>query len=563
MPGRTRTSLSRVLDDLGETLLALVGGRVSGANDLGGIVIYDSEDDVPIASQAVVLGVGIHDDETIERLLYDLGRQGAAALVVRGPIQGTPALHRAIRRSGVVLLELTRGATWAQLAAMLRTLLFGAEMIDESRQTIGGMPAGDLFALANAISALLDAPVTIEDRQSVVLAFSGRQDEADASRIATIVGRQVPERFTEILHEAGVFTDLYRSRFPIFVDPAVVGTDVISTPRAALAVRAGDEILGSIWAAVGEPLDDERAKALVDAAKVVSLHLLRLRASADAERRVRADLVGTALEGGPSASDALGRLGLLGQPLAVLALDVLPARSEAPHGGSSLLGERHRLADALALHLSAVQPHAAVALIGEVAYALLPTAGDADAFADRASKVVSNFLDRTGDRISAVVGIGSVARDSADLARSRRDADRARRVLVIRGRASEVATVDQVKVDALMLDLRDGLMARGERVSGAIARLVEYDRNHDSQLTQTLRCWLAEFGDISKAAAASYVHVNTFRYRLKRLAEIANIDLADTDDRFEAQLYLRLLELPDMHPMPTFGEGEPDEQISS
>ena len=395
IPGRTRTSLSRVLDDLGETLLELIGGRLSAATDLGGIVIYDPADDVSPPPQAIVLGVGVHDDAQIEQLLYDLGRHGAAALVVRGPIRATPGIHRAIRKSDMVLLALTRGATWAQLAAMLRTLLSESDAGEDARQTVGGMPSGDLFALANAISALLDAPVTIEDRQSMVLAFSGRQDEADPSRIATILGRQVPQRFTELLDDAGVFNDLYRSKDPIFVDPFVVGNEVISTPRAALAIRAGDEILGSIWAAVSEPLNEERTRALVEAAKVVSLHLLRMRAGADAERQVRAELVSSALEGGSTGSESVGHLGLLGQPLVVVALELVPGSpTSSPTGQRHPYGDRHRLADAFALHMSAVQPRAAVALIGEVVYGIFPVTGDSETATERVRQTAANFLDR-------------------------------------------------------------------------------------------------------------------------------------------------------------------------
>jgi hypothetical protein len=65
--------------------------------------------------------------------------------------------------------------------------------------------------VANAVAALIDAPVTIEDRSSRVLAFSGRQDEADQSRAETILGRQVPERYSQLLTGLGVFRELYRS----------------------------------------------------------------------------------------------------------------------------------------------------------------------------------------------------------------------------------------------------------------------------------------------------------------------------------------------------------------
>ena len=111
----------------------------------------------------------------------------------------------------------------------------------------------------------------------------------------------------------------------MFIEPAAEGSDAFSMPRVAVAVRAGDEVLGSIWAAVPEPLSEERTEALRDAAKLVALHLLRVRAGADVQRRLRADLLSSALEGGAGAREALDRLGLAGQPLMVLGVAVVRA----------------------------------------------------------------------------------------------------------------------------------------------------------------------------------------------------------------------------------------------
>jgi DNA-binding PucR family transcriptional regulator len=60
----------------------------------------------------------------------------------------------------------------------------------------------------------------------------------------------------------------------------------------------------------------------------------------------------------------------------------------------------------------------------------------------------------------------------------------------------------------------------------------------------TLRCWLDAFGDVPAAAERAHVHPNTFRYRLRRLAEVAGLDLSDPDQRFAAMLQLRLLPAP-------------------
>jgi DNA-binding PucR family transcriptional regulator len=57
---------------------------------------------------------------------------------------------------------------------------------------------------------------------------------------------------------------------------------------------------------------------------------------------------------------------------------------------------------------------------------------------------------------------------------------------------------------------------------GPVVRLREYDRRHNTAFTETLAAWLDIFGDVI-AAAAVHVHPNTFRYRLKRPAEMAGL----------------------------------------
>lgn len=52
---------------------------------------------------------------------------------------------------------------------------------------------------------------------------------------------------------------------------------------------------------------------------------------------------------------------------------------------------------------------------------------------------------------------------------------------------------------------------------------------------------LDAFGDVPAASAALFVHPNTFRYRLRRLAEVSGIDLTDPEQRFAAMLQLRVM----------------------
>jgi hypothetical protein len=536
-----RASLGRVLDDLGTTLLDLVHGDPthgdpSSAEPIGAVAIHDPYDEPELPRNALVLGVGLRDSAEIAARLRALGEQGAAGLVVRAPLPSGDGLRAASAESGVALLTLTRGASWAQLAALLRSMLRHGDVGDTGDaepEMLGGMPSGDLFALANAVAALVDAPVTIEDPDSRVLAFSGRQEEADPSRVETILGRQVPDRFARLLSRAGVHRDLHQGDQPVYVQPPASAPSDFSVPRVAVAVRAGDEFLGSIWAAVREPLTPQRSQAFCDAAKLVALHMLRLRAGADVERRLRTELVGTALEGGAGARDALARLALSDRPLVVLALAPAEADSAAQAG---LAARRQRLGDALAMHLSAVQVNSAVAVLGDIVYGLLPVADE-----DRAAKVAGDFLDRVGERAPAVAGVSPVAASVTELPAARAGADRALKVLRTgHGGGRLVARLSDVDVEAMVLELRDAVLARGDRPSGPMARLLAYDAEHNASLVETLAAWLDAFGDAVAAAAALHVHPNTFRYRLRRLAEVGELDLADPQARFGVMLQLRV-----------------------
>jgi hypothetical protein len=541
---RPRANLQRILEDLGRTVLDLAAspGRLDA--EVTGVAIYDPLDELDLSPGGMLLGVGInaHDAgqaDTICSLLDRMGMAGAAGLIVKAPVALDERVRAKVLETGVAMLALARAASWSQVAALLRAILAEGD-VDDVRtgdpDEIGDAVPTDLFALANAISELLDAPVTIEDRSSRVLAFSSRQDEADPGRIATVLGRQVPERYTRMLEERGIFRELYRSREPIYME---FDDDLL--PRSAVAVRAGDEILGSMWAAVRGPLSDERQQAFGEAAKIVALHMLRRRAGSDVQRRLRADLLATVLEGGRDAAEAAGRLGVASERLCVLAAE-LRNGPDAPAPGevARLEAERRRMADALAVHVAAIHPYSAAALVGGVVYAVLPLHADGQEAELRALRVAESFLARSANRQVANIGVGRLATTLAEVTRSRADADRALRVLRARGAGGTVTRFASVHFESLLLQLGDLVAADAQPPTGPYEPLVAYDAEHGTDLVPTLSAYLDAFGDVNAAAAAVHVHPNTFRYRLRRLVEISGLDLADPEARLAVMLQLRL-----------------------
>jgi sugar diacid utilization regulator len=528
-----RERLQRLVDDLGSTLLKVLDATGPLHAEVTGVVIFDPHDDLLVAPGELVLGVGVEGEAETVALVERLAALQASALVIKTRSRPGPGCYESVRRHGVPLLGLTPAASWLQVAELLRTPL--RRRAASGSVDLVGNPAGDLFAFANAVSELMDAPVTIEDRSSRVVAFSGRQDEADAARVSTILGRQVPPRYRQMLEERGVFRQLYRTGDPVYV-PSL---DPDMLPRLAVGIRAGAEVLGSVWVAVSEPPSDERVRALANAAGVAALHMLHERNTADLRRRLSADLIQSLLEGAPGMAEAAARLGLPDVGLCVLACQPLGPQ------GTRMEAASDRLNDALALHLSVIHSGAAVARIGRRVYAVLPGHGEPEEAACRIQAVAASFAALTEKREPVAIGIAGPARSLQDLGRIRAEAERALRVVHRRGRPGRAARFEDVYLETILDRLGDLLASDHDTPRGPVARLRDYDADNGTDLTASLLSYLEAFGDIGCAAAAVHVHPNTFRYRIRRVREVSGIDLDDPRARLAALVQLSALRWQD------------------
>ena len=218
-------------------------------------------------------------------MIEEAGACGAAAVVLKLGLEPAPELVDASARTGVALLSAPSAVAWGHLYTLLRVA--GGAAIPAGA-LVDGVPMGDLFALANAIAAIVGGAVTIEDPQSYVLAYSSADLPIDEARREVILGRRVPDRFLRRLRDAGVFQRLQTT------DDVVTYVDQEEEvlPRLAVGIRAGGELLGSIWVAEAtDSLGADATAALQEAARIAALHLIRHRSSGDLERRQRGELV--------------------------------------------------------------------------------------------------------------------------------------------------------------------------------------------------------------------------------------------------------------------------------
>lgn len=517
----------RVADLVG----TLGGGLLRVAVDAPGAVVDDvtvaePSQDVLGQERDLVLGIGIDTAPDAVGLVTGAASHGAAAVVLRRAAARAREVRAAARRHRIGLVELSDQASWAHVVWLIRGILDRA-----SGPTAGVTGDGpihdDLFALADACAALLNAPVTIEDTQSRVLAYSSRQEVADPIRVSTIVGRKVPDAVLTSLRGRGVFRRLARSSEPFFVPAAPDGS---LRARLVVPVWAGSEWLGSIWAVVEAPPPTELLRSLVQTASVVALHLLRLRSEADLAGRITADRLRAVLSGDLTGAEQWLPAG----PWRVVALAV---------GDTDQVGGPLDLWESAFRRASWRQP--LVATIDDQVIALVrdpdrtnrhphaaPEPGTWAWLVDLAEQLVA-------DHPATRAGAGGVVIRPPGLPQSRAEALEALSAVTTGRVAGPTATLEDAWAPVTTNRAVSGI--RSHALLGPVVTVRSHDTAQGTDYARTLAAWLDHPGDPRAAAAELHIHPNTLRYRMRRLADVVELDLDDPEARLALRLQLRAL----------------------
>jgi PucR C-terminal helix-turn-helix domain len=505
-------SVRSVVDRVGPTLLHAVW-MPEDCPAVADVVIAEPAASTQVAAGDLVLGVAVGEvDDAVALVRHSAGRE-AAAVLLKPPLTGKE-VRQAAKWSGIALIEVRPATAWAQLVWLLRTVLDAVAEDPDSLED-GDPGSGDMFRLADAVASVVDAPVTIEDTNSRVLAYSSRQDLTDSARVSTIMGRRIPDDVLARFRSRGVFRELSRGRQTIFVPAQRDGT----LPRLIVPIRMGGELLGSMWAVVTGPVTDERAAAFADTAPVVALHLLRRRAHADTRRRASAELLRAVLEGKVGPRKAIAELELSEEAHRVVVIDT--------PGGDTADGEGLRLA--LLERISQGIGRRPVATeLGGLLYAVVPGGDGPGSWMELRTALAE--LPEKGRTGAPRVAAGTPV-DIAELARSRAEAEEALGLLRAGLLPGRVGSFDDLWT-ALVLH-RAATAAGSAQVTelGPLETLRTYDRDNRTEYVATLYEWLRFPGDPRTAARALRIHPNTFRYRMRRLLELIPLDLDDPDVR--------------------------------
>ncbi len=523
-------TIRHVLDNLGPGIAHVIVAPQGLDVPVGEPVICDPVEHPDLDAEVIVLAVGTPPDTTEARDLISHAAEAGAGMVVFKMHDRRCEWVSEAEARGIALISVADEMSWSSLHSLL------ALAVPSWRRTtalpgMASVPLGDLFALANAIAAMVGGAITIEDPRARVLAYSNLEGQLiDEPRQETILGRQVPD----IPSVRELYRQLWASEGVIRADQ-IEGLEIM--PRLAVAVRVGGETIGSIWAVEGStPLGLEAEESLAEAARVAALHMIHVRASRDIDRRVRGDLLRSMLEGRAEGGSTAARLGI--DPMSSVAVLAFEFSTSATPQEEV---QRERLVDLVAMYSEAFRLGAACVALGRRVYAVLPQTREVEQ--SRMRKLAREILDHAEStlRVPLRGAISLRARGIAEIPEARVEVDRILRVLAVTPQDVRVASIEDVQSKAILLELGDLATQHTDLVHGPVQELAKHDSEKGTHYLETLSAYLEAFGDIPTAAHRLGIHANTFRYRLRRLTDLFELDLDDSDERLVLDLQVRLV----------------------
>lgn len=521
LPARPGT-LQIVLGFLGKSVLQVLSAPAGLDVEVTTVLLHDEADELPPESGAVLMLVTPRptSQAALETILA-AGRVGYAAVILKLRGDDPEPLVGASVASGIAVVVAADEVPWHRLLAML-TNAVGVTADGKKPAS----PGGDMFSLANAIAAAVGGAVAIEDAAQDVVAYSSLPgQEIDECRKRGILARHVPE----LPKHPGQYRSVYRSnrvvRFPY--DP-----ETGERPRAAIAVRTGAEILGSIWVIEGSaPLRPDSDRVLEEAAGMTALHFLRSRAASDVERHAHGKLLRSLLQGHGSAALLAQQIGLRKHaPFMLLGFDFLE------DGTPRSLGPR--LLREVVNYVTTFGEEFASVAIGSSVYVVISARHGADMGARIAGGAATHVESIFGHRVRAA--ISAVATNPADFPVLRSEVDEVLRELTSDAAAPSVATAEQIHSRILLSRLAEILTHDKRLRHRGVQLLQNYDRRHGTEYEPSVLAYLEAMGDTAAAGAKLAVHRNTLRYRIRRAASLFDLDLASPDERLLVWLQLRL-----------------------
>ncbi|MFF3912081.1 helix-turn-helix domain-containing protein [Streptomyces sp. NPDC001852] len=429
-------------------------------------------------------------------------------------------LFAADRRARV--FEREQIALLGSFAALAAAAIDSANLLTETRAALAGLERAN--EIIRDRSAVIERASDVHDRLAeLVLRGGGVHDVAAA--------------VSEVLDGTVEFGEADAAPAEALEASRAEGHAVRHGDDWIAAVAAGGELLGALVLRGHPGLDPVDQRTLERAAMVTSLLLLARRSAAEAEQRVRGELLDDLLD----ARDRDPRL--LRERAARLRADldatqvVLAARLDGPAADADEEAAARRRLWSASSHLAATRHGLAAARDGGAVLLLPLTAGDtATDLARRTARQLGTAVHQSVT-VGASAPVTELTTRPETVATAYAEGRRCLEALHLLGRAGDGAAAE----DFGFL----GLLLAGERdiagfVDRTIGPVVTYDERRGTELLRTLDAYFACGMSPARTKDALHVHVNTVAQRLERVGRLLGEDWQTPARALEIQLALRL-----------------------
>jgi sugar diacid utilization regulator len=475
---------------------------------------HTTEIDDAVAEEGLVaiLGVPLRLGSTVIGVLMAANRSERPFARDEVTLLASLAAHAAVAIDNARLLQETRSALDELNTAnrLVRAHSASVERAAEAHDRLADLVlrGGGVEDVAAAVGGVLGGTVLVVDAEGRPLADTAGTPAAGADGDGTRTGPGGPEP----LDAAALAAAVAASR--------ASGRAVSAGSRTVAAVAAGPEHLGAMVLSGVDGLAGADQRILERAALVTALLLLFRRSAADAEERVRGELLGDLLTAPDRDPDGLRerarRLGVeLDSPHTLVALDAVVPRPRLASAAARHAADRRGLAGS----------HAGRVLM------LLPR-DDPGATARGAVQALEHGL---GAPVTAAAGGPGTGPDG--VAAAHRDAVRCLEAMLALGRQGTGGSMADLGFLGLVLgDNRDAAGFVGR----TLGPLLDYDARRGTELLATVEQYFAHGGSLARTREALHVHVNTVTQRLERIGRLLGEDWNTPDRALEVQLALKL-----------------------
>ena len=477
------------------------------------------EIDAAVAEEGIVaiLGVPMRLGSRIVGVLFAANRSARPFSREEVTLLGSLAAHAAVAIDNARLLAETRAAL-AELSSANRLIREHSASVERAAEAHDRMAelvlrGGDVADLATSVVELLPGALWVLDGDGRALVTVGATDGAPGSATGGAPGgapggAEPPDAVADTAAAAWA-----------------AGRAVHRGDLWASAVGAGGQPLCTLVLRAAEVPAEADVRILERAAVVTALLLVSRRSLADAESRVRGelleDLVTRPVEDPQTVRERARRLGV----------DLTEAHAMLVLGGRP---ELRRWLTAWAAGQAAHR--GGLAAYRDGAGVLLVPGADPGALARQLAREAG-----AAAGVPVTVGAAGPVRGPDEVAPAYRDAQRCAAALLALDRTGTGAS----RADLGFVGL---LMGSGERdiegyVHSALGPVLDYDTRHGTTLRHTLEAYFDAGGSPARAADVLHVHVNTVSQRLARLASLLGPEWQRPERALELQLALRLYRL--------------------